>query len=176
MSSFQQLVRARRSHRRFTEEPVSEGDLQTLLRAALMAPTGHGARAWKFITVRDADTLAFLSMVRPAGSAFLKGAAAVVAVLGEPQAQSTWIEDGAIAAVTMQYQAQELGLGSCWCQIRGREGTADGKTAEDLVRGRLGIPAQYSVLCLVGFGHPADERKPQDEAALKWDQVHKETF
>ena len=157
---FEDLVCIRRSHRRFTEEPVSENDLRSILRAALMSPTGHGARNWQFITVRDADTLAFLSTVRPAGSAFLKGAAAVVAVLGEPQAQSTWIEDG----------------GSCWCQIRGREGTAEGKTAEDLVRERLGIPAQFAVLCLVGFGHPADERKPQDEAALKWDHVHQEGF
>lgn len=173
---FEDLVCIRRSHRRFTEEPVSENDLRSILRAALMAPTGHGARSWQFIMVRDADTLAFLSTVRPAGSAFLKGASAVVAVLGEPQAQSTWIEDGAIAAVTMQYQAQERGLGSCWCQIRGREGTAEGKTAEDLVRERLGIPAQFAVLCLVGFGHPADERKPQDEAALKWDHVHQEGF
>lgn len=173
---FEDLVCIRRSHRRFTEEPVSENDLRSILRAALMAPTGHGARNWQFITVRDADTLAFLSTVRPAGSAFLKGAAAVVAVLGEPEAQSTWIEDGAIAAVTMQYQAQERGLGSCWCQIRDREGTAEGKTAEDLVRERLGIPAQFAVLCLVGFGHPADERKPQDEAALKWDHVHQEGF
>lgn len=173
---FEDLVCIRRSHRRFTEEPVSENDLRSILRAALMAPTGHGARNWQFITVRDADTLSFLSTVRPAGSAFLKGAAAVVAVLGEPEAQSTWIEDGAIAAVTMQYQAQERGLGSCWCQIRGREGTAEGKTAEDLVRERLGIPAQFAVLCLVGFGHPADERKPQDEAALKWGHVHQEGF
>ena len=173
---FEDLVCIRRSHRRFTEEPVSENDLRSILRAALMAPTGHGARNWQFITVRDADTLAFLSTVRPAGSTFLKGAAAVVAVLGEPEAQSTWIEDGAIAAVTMQYQAQERGLGSCWCQIRGREGTAEGKTAEDLVRERLGIPAQFAVLCLVGFGHSADERKPQDEAALKWDHVHQEGF
>jgi len=176
MIPFSTLVQERRSHRRFTDEPVGAEDLQAILRAALMAPSGHGSRKWHFVTVQDPATLEALSHIRPAGSGFLAGAAAAVAVLGEPDAQSTWIEDGAIAAVTMQYQAQERGLGSCWCQIRGREGTAEGKTAEDMVRDLLGIPGEYAVLCIVGFGHPADERKPQDEAALKWEQVHRESF
>ena len=64
---FEDLVCIRRSHRRFTEEPVSENDLRSILRAALMAPTGHGARNWQFITVRDADTWrSFPRSVRPA--------------------------------------------------------------------------------------------------------------
>ena len=176
MDSFSDLVRQRRSHRRFTDVPVDERDLQTILRAALMAPTGHGSRKWQFVLVRDPLTLQDLSRVRPAGSAFLSGAGAAVVVLGEPAAQSTRVEDGAIAAVTMQYQAEALGLGSCWCQIRGREGVEEGQSAEQLVRDRLGIPASLSVLCIVGIGHPADERKAQDESSLKWEQVHSERF
>lgn len=44
-------------------------------------------------------------------------------------------------------------------------------TAEQKVRSILNIPEKYSVLCLIAVGHPADERKPQNEEALKWDQV-----
>ena len=89
-----------------------------------------------------------LAGIRTAGSQFLAGAPVVIAVLGEPEEQEMWVEDCSIAAVSMQYQAEDLGLGSCWCHIRGRESKDAGVTAE-----------------------PADERKPQNEEALKWDQV-----
>ena len=40
------------------------------------------------------------------------------------------------------------------------------------VRGILDIPDNYSVLCIIAFGHKADERKPQNEDKLKWENVH----
>ena len=86
-----------------------------------------------------------------------------------------WIEDCAIAAVSMQYQAEELGLGSCWAQMRGR-GLSDGTLAEDVIRGILDIPENFGVLCVLGFGHKEKERKPQDEDALKWENVHIDKF
>ncbi len=123
------------------------------------------------MVTRDPERISGLGGIRPAGSAFISGAAAVIAVLGEPAAQEMWIEDCAIAAVTMQYMAEDIGLGSCWCQVRGRESCDEGVSAEDKVKLILGIKDEYSVLCLVGLGHPTDVRKPQDESALKWDQV-----
>jgi len=37
-------------------------------------------------------------------------------VLGDPMQNDCWVEDGSIAAISMQYQAEALGLGSCWVQ------------------------------------------------------------
>ena len=82
-----------------------------------------------------------------------------------------WVEDGSIAAISMQYQAEDLGLGSCWIQMRGR-GLSDGTTADTVIRGVLDIPENLSVLCVLAFGHKADERKPQNEDKLKWENVH----
>lgn len=171
MDSFKELCRQRRSHRKFSPEPDSDEQLKTILSGALMCPTSKGLRKWRFIVTRDPERISGLGGIRPNGSAFISGAAAVVAVLGEPAAQEMWIEDGAIAAVTMQYMAEDIGLGSCWCQVRGRESCDEGVTAEEKVKLILGIKDEYSVLCLVGIGHPIDERKPQDENALKWEQV-----
>lgn len=194
MESFDKLALQRRSHRKFTAEPVSEEDRKALLRAALLAPTGHGSRLWHFVAVTDPEKIAALSEVRDSGSQFLAGAPLVIAVLGQPGKQQTWIEDGAIAAVTLQYQAQDLGLGSCWCQIRGRfkhiqTGTdsnmpltaiasepAQTVSSEQLVRQLLGIPEDFSVLCLLGVGHPADEKPGHDESALPRDQLHLNRF
>jgi len=171
MDSFKDLVQQRRSHRKFTQEPVSEEDLRTILRAALMAPTGKGLRKWRFAVTRNLERISRLSGVRPMGSQFVAGAPVVIAVLGEPAEHDTWVEDCSIAAVTMQYQIQDLGLGSCWCQVRGRESTEEGIWAEQKVREALMIDSRYSVLCLIALGHPADERKPQEEDSLKWEQV-----
>jgi nitroreductase len=85
------------------------------------------------------------------------------------------VEDGSIAAITMQYQAEDLGLGSCWVQMRGR-GLSDGTSADTVIRGILDIPENYSVLCVLGIGHKADERKPQNEDKLKWENVHINKF
>src|SRR5574344_2066478 len=96
-------------------------------------------------------------------------------VLGDPQQNDCWIEDGSIAAISMQYQIEDLGLGSCWIQMRGR-GLSDGTTASSVIRGILDIPEQYEVLCVLAVGNKADERKLQDEDKLKWENVHLNKF
>lgn len=171
MDSFKELAQARRSHRIYTDEPVSDEYVRTILRAALMSPTAKGLRKWRFVVTDNKEKIENLAGIRTAGSQFLAGAPVVIAVLGEPEEQEMWVEDCSIAAVSMQYQAEDLGLGSCWCHIRGRESKDAGVTAEQKVRSILNIPEKYSVLCLIAVGHPADERKPQDEDALKWDRV-----
>ena len=171
MDSFSKLVQERRSHRAYTEGTVGEDDIRTILRAALMSPTAKGLRKWSFVVTDNKEKILELAKARPAGSQFVGGAPVVIAVLGEPEEQAKWIEDCSIAAVTMQYQAEDLGLGTCWCQIRGSESVEAGVTAEQKVREILNISEKYSVLCLIAVGHPADERKPQNEDALKWDQV-----
>ena len=175
MDSFKTLVQQRRSHRRFTGEPVSGDDVKLILRSALMSPTSKGLRAWQFVVVDEKNYLLRLSDAKSMGSSFLSGAALVVAVLGDDRMNDCWVEDASIAAFAMQLQAEDLGLGSCWVQIRGRA-TGDGESSEDIVRGILDIPANLRVLCLVAFGHAADERKPQDETRLKWEQVHVEKY
>lgn len=171
MDSFKELARLRRSHRVFTDIPVSEEEIRTIIMAALMSPTAKGLRRWRFAVTENKAKIKALSEIRQAGSQFVATAPVVIAVLGEPGEQEMWVEDGSIAAVTMQYQAEDLGLGSCWCQIRGRDSKETGVTAEDKAREILDMPGKYSVLCLIAVGHPADERKPQNEEALKWDHV-----
>jgi nitroreductase len=86
-----------------------------------------------------------------------------------------WVEDGSIAAISMQYQAEELGLGSCWIQMRGR-GLDDGTPADTVIRGVLDIPDNLNCLCIIAVGHWTDERKPQSEDKLKWENVHLNKF
>lgn len=165
------MVCVRRSYRKFTPEEVDPEAVKTIIRAALMSPTSKTRRAWHFIVVDDRLDIEKIADAKDAGAQLLKGAPLAIVVLGNPQENDCWIEDGSIAAISMQYQAEELGLGSCWVQMRDR-GLSDGTSADEVLRGILDIPDEMCVLCVLAVGHKAEERKPQDEEKLKWENVH----
>ncbi len=171
MGDFKDLVQIRRSVRKFTEEELTPEQLQTILRAGLMSPTGKSVRGWHFIVVDDKEMLRQLSVCKDAGAGFVAEAPVAVVVLYDTSLSDVWIEDASIASVTMQYQAADLGLGSCWAQIRLRS-QADGTLADDVLRELLGYPDNLTALSIIAFGHPAIGRKPQDEDKLKWENVH----
>lgn len=172
---FKNLVQQRRSHRKFTAEEIDGEDVKMILRAGLMSPTSKGQRAWQFVVVDNKADLEKLSDAKDLGGAFIKDAAMAIVVLGDPMQNDCWVEDGSIAAITMQYQAEELGIGSCWVQMRGR-GLSDGTTADMVIQGILGIPENLSCLCVLALGRKADERKPQNEDKLKWEKVHVDKY
>ena len=109
MEDFKTLVQARRSHRKFTEEEIAADDVRLILRAALMAPTSKGQRAWQFVVVDDKADIEKIADAKDMGSQFMKGAPLLVVVLGDPLANDCWVEDGSIAACSMQLQAEDLG-------------------------------------------------------------------
>ena len=173
--TFEELVARRRSHRRFLQAEIDAEQVQKILRAALMSPTSRGRQLWQFVAVDNKAELEKLADVKESGSAFVKDAALAVVVMGNHEDNDCWVEDGSIAAISMQYQAEELGLGTCWIQMRGR-GLDDGTSADTVIRGILDIPENMNCLCILALGHWADERKPQAEDRLKWENVHLNKF
>lgn len=65
-------IRLRRSVRQYTDQPVSDADLDELLRLALLAPTGGGVQAWSLVVVRDPEKRAALAelIIRGGGQYF----------------------------------------------------------------------------------------------------------
>jgi len=68
VSTFMEIVDARRSVRNYTAKPVSEEDLRMILESARWAPSGENAQPWRFIVVRDEKNKDFLSMISKRGS------------------------------------------------------------------------------------------------------------
>jgi nitroreductase len=62
------IIQDRRSIRNYTDEPVSDEDLDMILEAARQAPSGENAQPWRFIIVRDADTRNKLGALAGGGS------------------------------------------------------------------------------------------------------------
>ena len=175
MESFAELMRLRRSMRKFTDERLSSEDVAQLLKSALMSPSSKGKHAWHFVVVDDREMLEKLSMCKAQGADFLSGAAMAIVVVGDPSESDVWIEDASVASTVLLYQAEDLGLGACWIQVRERY-TAEGVPADNIVRFLLNIPEPLRVVSIVAVGHKGMERKPFNEDRLLWDKVHVDRF
>lgn len=175
MDKFSELIKTRRSMRKFTEEKLTQEQVELLLRAALMAPSSKRSNPWQFIVVDDKETLEKLAQCKEAGAGLIAGAPLAIVVLADPAVSDVWIEDASVATLMIQLQAEDLGLGSCWVQVRERF-TADGISAGEVVRELLDIPLQMQVLSIVAVGHKGMERKPFDEEHLQWEKVHINKF
>ena len=157
--------------RKFTEQELSQDEVVALLKAALMAPSSKRSNCWQFVVVDDKDTLKKLSFCKEMGASFLENAALAIVVMADPLASDVWIEDAAIASLMIQLQAEDLGLGSCWIQVRERF-TTDGTPSNQFGHDVLDIPLQLQVFSIVAIGQKAKERKPFNEEHLQWEKVH----
>ena len=171
MKNFAELIKTRRSTRKFTDQPLKPEEVEALLKAALMAPSSKGSTPWQFVAVEDKEKLRELSLCKKSGCMFITDCALAIVVLGNPLVSDAWIEDASIASIYLQLQAEDLGLGSCWAHVRDRF-TADDEASEDYVRRLLGIPYQLEVLSIIAIGHKGQERKPFNEEHLQWEKIH----
>ncbi len=171
MENFAELIKARRSARKFTQDELTQEEVVALLKAALMSPTSKRSNGWQFVAVDDKEVLRRLSLCKEHGATFIADAALAIIVMADPMASDVWIEDASIASIMIQLQAEDLGLGSCWVQVRERF-TAEGVPANDYIHEVLDLPLQLQVLSVIAIGHKAVERKPFNEDNLQWEKVH----
>lgn len=175
MESFNELIKARRSMRKFAEKELTQEQVVTLMKAALMAPASKRSNPWQFIVVDDKETLKKLSFCKEQASQFIADAALAVVVTADPLASDVWIEDASIASIYLQLQAEDMGLGSCWVQVRERT-AANGMPSNDYVHNVLDLPLPLQVLSIIAIGHKGMERKPFDEEHLQWEKIHINKF
>ena len=115
-----EIVRRRRSIRRYDERPVPPELVAELREAVLRAPSSRNLRPWRFTFVTDRATLEALSTAKASYAQPLAGAALAVVFSADESVSDCWVEDCSIAATILQLTATDLGLGSCWIQMRGR--------------------------------------------------------
>ena len=172
---FIDLIRNRRSVRRFKKQAVEPDKIDLLIEAALRSPSSRSLNPWEFIVVTDPAMLTDLSTAKPHGATFLKNAPLGIVVIADPEKCDVWIEDCSIAAIFIQLAAQSMDLGSCWIQIRKRM-HKDGGTAEAFVREKLNIPDRYCVLSIVAVGYPEERPKGHPKSSLSHDKVSTGTY
>ena len=169
------LLRKRRSIRQFTDREVEPEKVAALTEAALRAPTSRGRNPWEFIVVTEPELLRELGNAKEHGSAFLAGAPLAIVVAADATKSDVWVEDCSIAAILIQLAAEEIGLGSCWAQIRQRPHDAS-SSADQYLKKLLDLPASHVVECVLGIGYPAEQKAGHDAALLPALQAHREKF
>ncbi len=175
MDNFSELVKVRRSMRKFTDEKITTEEQRQLMRAALMAPSSKGLHSYEFVVVEDKHIIESLSKSKAMGADFLANAPLAIAVMADPAVSDVWVEDASVAATMLLLQAEDMGLGACWIQIRKRA-DEQGNDAEQNVRSILEVDESKRVLCIIAVGHKGMERKPQNEERLAWDKVKSNTM
>ena len=169
------LLRKRRSIRKFTDQPVESDMIDALIEAAVRTPSSRGRNPWDFIIVTDQNLLRNLGNGKEHGSSFLAGAPLAIVVSADTTKSDTCVEDCSIAAMVIQLTAEELGLGSCWAQIRLRPHNAE-CSADEYLKDLLGLPSTHAVECIIGIGYPAEEKSGHDYKDLPFGQVHFDGF
>lgn len=167
---FMELIRQRRSIRKFTEEDIPADKIEMLKEAALRPPSSMGHNPWDFVFVTDRQLLAKLAKAKPHGSSFLADAGLGVVVCVDPEKSAVWIEDASIATIYLHLAAAALGLGSCWIQIRERMHD-DTTSAEAYIAEVLDIPSNLKVETMLGFGHPAEQKTPHKRESLQDEKI-----
>lgn len=168
-------LKTRRSIRKFENKEVEKEKIDIILKSALLAPSSMSRKPLQFIAVTDAELLQKLSLCREPGPRYLADAPLAIVVIADKGASDVWVEDASIASTFMQLIAHDLGLGSCWIQVRKRF-RIEQESAEEYIRKVMEIPEQYSVECMLAIGYPGEEKKSYEEDALLYEKLHFNKF
>lgn len=157
MSLFETILK-RRSVRTYTDEEIPEEKMEKILQAGLLAPTSRNRKPCELYVVKDKEILQKLSQSKAAGSSMLENANAAIVVFADSEKADTWIEDSSIALAYMDLMANELDVGSCWCQSHLRF-SADGEKSEDVIKEIFSMDEKYRVVGILSLG--IAENKPE---------------
>ncbi|HUV35347.1 MAG TPA: nitroreductase family protein [Patescibacteria group bacterium] len=173
MNTFLDLVRSRRSIRRYKPDPVPPEMIALCIDAARYAPTACNRQSWKFIIAQGnvKDRLvdqAFGGIVVPNRWAATAPVIAVIAmdldtvvhrIGGAVKKIRYHMVDAGIAGEHFVLQATELGLGTCWI----------GWFNKRAVKRTLDLPAAWDVPAMIAVGFPGEEpeeKKRRDIAEI----------
>ncbi len=166
-----ELLKTRRSIRKYEDRELEKEKIDTILKAALLAPSSRSKRPWEFIAITDKDLIKKLSESKEHGSKLIEGAPFCIVVIADKECCDVWIEDASIAASIIHLTAHSMNLASCWVQIRERAHKGE-EMAESYVRDLLNIPEKYGVECIIPIGYPAESKKAYEDSDLLYDKIH----
>ncbi len=153
-----ELMRKRRSIRKYESNLIEQEKLDSIMECALRSPSSKHRRPWTVWAVTDTVLKSKLAVSKPTGVLFMDQAPVIYVVAGYPEVSECWIEDCSIVSTIIQLEAESLGLGSCWGQIRGRDFN-DALTSSAYVKSLLGMDDDCEVLCLISVGYAAEEKE-----------------
>jgi nitroreductase len=169
-NSMIELLRTRRSIRKFTEQKLESEKIEILKEAVLRSPSSKGINPWVFIFGDEKEIIQQLKNCKPHGAGPLETAPLAVVICADETLNDAWIEDCSIASILLQLTAQSLGLGSCWIQIHNRM-HSETISSEKFIQDLLDIPAQFKVLSIISIGYPVKWKEGKKLEDLQFEKI-----
>jgi len=169
------ILRQRRSVRVFRSQPVEAEKIEALIEGLLRSPTSRNLQPCTFVIIQERPLLDQLINAKPHGTTFFSTAPLAVVIAADPDLSDVWIEDAAVAATLVQLVAEDLGLKSCWAQLRARQHN-DAISASDYVRSLVGLPEGMAVPMVIAIGYPDEKKAGHPTSALRTEKIHMERF
>lgn len=165
-----QNILSRKSVRAYTDQPVSRAQIDTLLRAAMAAPTGRDMRPWKFIVVDDKEMLKTLAGRLPYAK-MLPEAQAAVLICGDLSVtddkgnpSTNWMFDCSAATENLLLAAESMGLGAVWTAVYPYDERLRPVTEV------MQLPDYIVPLNVIPIGYPKGNPQPKDK--YDTDNIH----
>jgi nitroreductase len=162
-----QAILTRRSIRKYSDKPIEASKIETVLKAAMHAPSAFDQQAWHFVSITGPETLGKIPEVH-SHSDLVKEAPACILVCFDPSLEKLpgfWQQDCAAATQNLLLAAHDQGLGAVWI------GVHPTKENEAGLRQLLKIPETIIPFALIALGEP-DEPYP-DKNPYNPERVHK---
>lgn len=148
----------RRSIRKYEDKPIPEEMVETLLKAAMVAPSANDERPWQFVVINDNGILTTLSEVHLYGKMLPHCPVAILvcADMSRLKHDCFWPQDCSAATENILICATELKLGAVWLAVYPRE--------ERMLKYKevLGLPDNIVPFATIPVGYPAEEKHPAD--------------
>lgn len=161
-----EVIRSRRSIRRFVEKRIPNDKLKRILEAAIWAPSGSNEQAWYFVVIKSKKKIEKIKAVTPGMMADENPDIVIVACADKKRAYEVAGElgrdvmsslDVAMAVQNMMLAAWELGIGSCSkCSI-------NKKALQTLLK----LPKHLEPIFVVTLGYPAEIPSPPPRRSLE---------
>lgn len=150
---FLEVVKTRRSIRRYKPDMVSDETIRRLIDAACHAPSADDVQPWEFIVVRDRHVKEKLSQTH-AWSYFVKDAPVCVVALGNERISPSYFAiDTTCAIENLLLAAHSMGLGACWVAVY----DPNNPSYEKHVRTVLNVPSHLRIIAMIPIGYPNEK-------------------
>lgn len=163
-------IMRRGNTRKFTETPVTDEEIQSILKAAMQARTAGNQTPWHFIVVRNQALIKALAHNNMTAGPIRK-APVVLLLLSDMRGlkfpESTPM-DLAAAAQNVLTEAEHLGLGTLWISVYPHEDRIRH------IRSLFELPIEVTPFCLIPIGHP--DGRPIRLDHYDASRIHYDTF
>ena len=164
---FYDVVKSRKSIKKFKNTPINAEKLARMINAAMMSPSWKNNSAYRFIIVDEKRELeqiskAIMNKDNAAAQSIIDAPMTAIVVAdpdasGEVENREYYLVDSAIAMEHFVLSATNEGYGTCWIA----------SVDEDIIKKALSIPQNYKVVAMTPIGEIAETKEHNDKKDVR---------